>query len=455
MLDDSPGDGQAVERRRATADFVQKHETRGRRLNQDGSDFTHLHEKRRTASREIVRRADARENAVGERQLGLARGNKRPHLRQDHDQRGLAQIGGFAAHVRPGDEQNLLPFGFETNVVRDEALAALPQQFFYDRMAPADDEQFTFIAKGRTHITAIGGELREGGQYVEFGDGGGRAAQARGFGGNGSTDFSEELPLEFKDALVGGKNFPFVFLQFRRSETLGIDERLLTFEIRRNEMQIGFGNLDVVAEHLVKANLERGNARALAFALFHRGDDLLAVPAQTADFVKFRVVARADYAGFAGLRGRLLGNGALQAFADVAELIELLKEMAQAAAPHGCMGRKEFLECRQVRERFSQRDHLPWRGDPQRDAAGQPFQVEDALQFFAQLFAQDRLLFQMRDRFEARLDFIAVKPWAQNPGAQEPPAHARDGFIERGQKRGRPAPRSTFGKNRRDRKSVV
>ncbi len=108
MLDDGPSDGEAVERGGAAADFVEQNEARGRGVIEDGSDFGHFDEKCRAAAREIVASADARKDAVDDGQLGLARGNEAADLGHQDDERGLAQIGGLAAHVGPGNEQKLL-----------------------------------------------------------------------------------------------------------------------------------------------------------------------------------------------------------------------------------------------------------------------------------------------------------------------------------------------------------
>src|SRR5580704_7053967 len=42
MLDDGPGDREAVKRRRTAADFIEKHETRWSGVVQDGGDFAHF-----------------------------------------------------------------------------------------------------------------------------------------------------------------------------------------------------------------------------------------------------------------------------------------------------------------------------------------------------------------------------------------------------------------------------
>ena len=64
MLGHRPGDGEAVERRGAAADFIEHHERARAGLVQDGGGLDHLGHERRTAAREIVGCADAREDAI-------------------------------------------------------------------------------------------------------------------------------------------------------------------------------------------------------------------------------------------------------------------------------------------------------------------------------------------------------------------------------------------------------
>src|SRR5207244_6363068 len=109
---------------------------------EDGGDFAHLDKESGAAARKTVTWADAREDAVGDGKFGLARGNKATHLGHENNQGSLAQIRRFAAHVRAGDEKELLAAGLQAEIVRNKAFAALVEKFFDHGMAAADDEQF-------------------------------------------------------------------------------------------------------------------------------------------------------------------------------------------------------------------------------------------------------------------------------------------------------------------------
>ena len=85
--------------------------------------------------------------------------------------------------------------------------------------------------------------------------------------------------------------FGFVFLQLRRGETLGVDQRLFAFVIGGREMQVGLRDFDVVAKDRVELNLKRADAGALAFALFDLREVLLAVAREDTKFVESGVNA--------------------------------------------------------------------------------------------------------------------------------------------------------------------
>ena len=126
-------------------------------------------------------------------------------------------------------------------------------------------------------------------------------------------------------------------------------------------MEIRLRDFDVVAKNLIEANLERADAGAFAFALFHGRDDLLAVLAQIAMLVKLGVVAGPDDSRFGDQGGRFVGNGALQAVSDIGKFVNfLMKSAKQLAAADG--GRRyEVFQYRELAKRFAQGHEFAWR----------------------------------------------------------------------------------------------
>ena len=184
MFDNRPGDRKSVEGCSAASDFVQKNEAGGSGVGENAGDFAHFDEESGAAAGEIVARADACKNSVGERKFCLSRGNERSHLRHQDDQSGLPQVGRFAAHVWSSDQKELLAVWFEVKIVGYKTLAFLAEEFFYYRMSTSYQQKFTGVVKFRADITTVRGKLRKTCEDIELSDCSSRAAQSRGFRGD-------------------------------------------------------------------------------------------------------------------------------------------------------------------------------------------------------------------------------------------------------------------------------
>ena len=256
---------------------------------------------------------------------------------------------------------------------------------------------------------------------------------------DGAAHFDEELLFDFADALVGGEDFALVFFQFGRGETLGVDERLLALVVARARGADSAWRFRCSSRRPVEANFERVDAGALALALFHRGDDLLAVLAQIAQLVELGVEAVRMIPGSVASAGGSSAMACFEALADVGEFVDFVVEMAQEIAAALWRSGEEIFEHRKLRERFAQGDEFARRGQAERDAAGEALEIEDAAELFADFVAHDGLLDELRDGVEARFDGVAIDQRAQNPGAKQTRAHACDGDVESGEERCRAA----------------
>src|ERR1700732_885762 len=121
-------------------------------------------------------------------------------------------------------------------------------------MASGADEEFAAGIELGAGVATVGGQFRKRGEDVQLGDRSRGLAQARGLCSDARAKIDEKLALDFEDALVGSENFALVFLQLRASEALGVDEGLLALVIVGREVQIGLGDLDVIAEDVVETN---------------------------------------------------------------------------------------------------------------------------------------------------------------------------------------------------------
>ena len=91
---------------------------------------------------------------------------------------------------------------------------------------------------------------------IEQRDGLGHGVQSMGFFRQPSAKLDEELLLEGQQLDLGSGDTFFQFFQFRRHKSLGIDQRLLADIVGRDSGKIGFGDLDIVAEDLIVADLQ-------------------------------------------------------------------------------------------------------------------------------------------------------------------------------------------------------
>src|ERR1700756_2840554 len=97
--------------------------------------------------------------------------------------------------------------------------------------------------------------MSEVGEQVELCDYCCTAADARGGSEDGGSQLGKEAALDLDGALVRGEHAGLVVLQLRRGEALGIDECLFALVVGGDGFEVGLGDLDVVAEDIVKANL--------------------------------------------------------------------------------------------------------------------------------------------------------------------------------------------------------
>ena len=95
----------------------------GRSPSQDIASLKHLDHEGATATGEVVGGADSGINTIHDGEQRGFGGDEGTDLGEDQDERGLAQISGFATHVGAGDDQHP-PLAVEFEVVGDEGVTA-------------------------------------------------------------------------------------------------------------------------------------------------------------------------------------------------------------------------------------------------------------------------------------------------------------------------------------------
>ena len=239
--------------------------------------------------------------------------------------------------------------------------------------------------------------LGQRGQRVERGQRARRVLDARRLRGDLGAQPLEQLDLPLEDPLVGAEHLLLVLLQRRRDVALAAGDRLLALVVGRHGVQVRLRDLDVVAEDPVVADLERGDAGPRALLLLHLRDDLLARPADRAQFVERRVEAVADEAAVAGERRRLVDE---RRFDGRAHLRHVVQFGGQASEERRLQLLEDHPDPRDRAERLLQRDEVAGTGRPEHGPRHEPLEVLDGLQRLAELAALGRLEREVLDGVE-------------------------------------------------------
>ena len=224
---------------------------------------------------------------------------------------------------------------FKRNIVGDEGLPGRRGPALDDRMTRVDDGHLVAVVHLRLDVIVDGRAFRERRQHVERAQRARRRLDPGRLGGDGRAQGVEDLQLALDDAFVGSQNALLVLLQRGSDEALAAGDRLFPVIVGRHRVEVRFRHLDVVAEHAVVPDFQRGDARPRALALFHRRDELLAGPADGLELVETRVHAVAREPAFARQRRRLVDQRRLNAVADVAEVVELRDERLEERRAEG------------------------------------------------------------------------------------------------------------------------
>ena len=274
----------------AAADLVHQHQTAGRGVVQDVGGFGHLHHEGRAPGGQLVGGADAGKDAVHGADARGAGGHVAAHVGEQHDQRNLAHVGRFAAHVGAGDDEQA-PVRVEAQIVWDEGLV---QRVFDHGMAARLDLEPRLVGQLRLAPVERQRPFGEAGEHVQRGDGGHGFLQRSQFAGEFREQGFEERLLPHQRPLARAQHLVLEALQLLGDVALGALERLAPGVLGRNALGVAAPQLDVVAVHTVVAHFERGDTGTLALAPFQVEQKAIGILGQGAQAVEFGVEAGRD-----------------------------------------------------------------------------------------------------------------------------------------------------------------
>ncbi len=215
----------------------------------------------------------------------------------------------------------------------------------------------------------------KGAKSVDLGHGGGGLLDAGHLGGHLEPQISEQLKFQGGHPVGGGEDVALQVLQLLGDVALAVHQRLLADIGLRHQLLEGVGHLDVVAEHLVVADLQGADAGFFLFACLHLGDDALAAVEDGAEPVHLRVEAVTDELTLPHGEGGLVH----QRFADQrGQIVQIVQLPVQLVKPPLGEGVQLGLDQGQPLHGVSQGHQVPAPGAAVYDAADEPLHVGDA-----------------------------------------------------------------------------
>ncbi|MNP98267.1 hypothetical protein D3C85_108810 [compost metagenome] len=271
-----PCQGQTVEGAGAAPDFVHQHQTALGGVVQDVGGFAHLDHEGRTATGQVIAGTDSSEDAVDQRQFATGCGHEAANVSEQHDQCGLAHVGGFTTHVRAGDHQHT-GVVIQAQVVGHERRG---QHLLDHRVTTLRDAHARLADEARAVQVKIQRTLGEVAQHVQFGQRAGGVLQRWQLADQVFQQGFVKHLLARQGTALGREGFVFELFQFRRDEALGAFQGLPTDIVRRCRLGLLARQFDEVAVNAVVTDFQVAKTGASFLAGFEIDEELAGVFAQ-------------------------------------------------------------------------------------------------------------------------------------------------------------------------------
>ena len=233
--------------------------------------------------------------------------------------------------------------------------------------------------------------------------------------------------LKRGDLLLRSEDLRLKVLQFLGDEAFRIGKRLLADVVGGYLVAPAMAHLDVVAEDLVVADLERLDARAHALALLHLLQQGFAVVGKGVQFVERRIIARANDAAIPHGESRLVHN---RTFECVAEVVEGLNGCVRTREETARRRTEDFADGGECRKGNAQSNEVACVRRLRLDAREQTLKVIDRAQVLTQTAAQRCVLHEFRNSTEPRVNPMRCEKRVLEPRFQKACPHRRARKIE-------------------------
>ena len=234
------------------------------------------------------------------------------------------------------------------------------------------------------------------------------------------------------DAL-GGVEYPgFPFLQTGDDVALGIGKGLLALVIVGNPFEVRLADFDVIAEHLVETDLQRGDPGAFTLAALKPGDPVSPPGLDLPELVELLVVAVAEDAAFRHRCGWVVDEGGADQFDEPGRVREVGESLFQRRGPVAGPGQipHQQGDLRDPGERIRQSGEVAGARPAATDARGKAFEISYFSELKADAGADRGGLEKRRHGVQPAFDGRRIKQRRCEPLVQKAGPHGRAGAVE-------------------------
>ena len=295
-------------------------------------------------------------------------------------------------------------------------------------MPAADDRQFGGLGHCGPHVAAVHRHPGEAREHVDRGARLRHRLQLRHVAQHQRAQFGEQLLFQRDGPLLRGENAVFVFLQFGRDEPFGVGQRLFAHVAVGHLRHVGLGDLQVIAEYAIVADLERGDAGLFALARLQLGEPLLGVAGQGMQLVQRGRIPRGDHAAVAQVGRRRIDQRPPQAVGQRGEVCG--EGGALLAQQRAAQRRERLYRGRNPRQRVAQRRGVLGRRHPATETRGQAFEVAYRGEARTDRFQRGRRVDEFLHRGVPFGDRRYGQQRIAQPRLQQPAAHRRDRLVQ-------------------------
>ena len=269
-------------------------------------------------------------------------------------------------------------------------------------------------------------------EHIQPGDSLCRGLNAFHLPGDFVTNLTEQIVFQSTEFVLRIQDGILQFLQSGHGKPLRIGQRLLSGIIVGNQIQIGFGYLKIVTEHLVILDFQVFDSCAFPLRVFQFGKPGLSFRFGPAQVIHILIIPLPDHAAFPNGNGRLLLDGIPDQRAQILQAVNFFLDLPV------CRSRQIFqnsLDGRQHLHGAAKGDHIPWIGRLIAHLTQQPFQIIDRIQVFPDLVTGKRILTERFNRIQPLLHLCFLYQRLFQEGTKHSGSHGSLCLVQYPQKR--------------------